>query len=138
MKLFDASSLLNLIVKGGGRVIDLLRDQYILDLTIYETYNGIWRLSVLRGRLSREEAGKLTTAVAMLAQRLKVLPVRGLDLQEVMDLAVEERVTFYDASYIHASRANGLTLVTDDLKLLEAASRHVETVKSSELSKVDA
>jgi predicted nucleic acid-binding protein len=46
----------------------------------------------------------------------------------------EERLTYYDASYIHAAIKDDAVLVTDDRKLLTSARKYVETSTSEELN----
>jgi predicted nucleic acid-binding protein len=40
-------------------------------------------------------------------------------MREVMRVAVEKGLTYYDASYVFASVSKGLTLVSNDRDLLE-------------------
>jgi predicted nucleic acid-binding protein len=48
-------------------------------------------------------------------------------------IAVEEGLTYYDASYIQAAIDNASILVTDDAELLSKAKRYVETQASAEI-----
>ena len=50
-----------------------------------------------------------------------------------LNLALEEGLTFYDASYLVAAIESGCELVTDDVKLLNIASRKVPSRKSQDL-----
>ena len=56
------------------------------------------------------------------------------DTSSILTIAVEEGLTYYDASYIHAAIQNNAALVTDDRKLHTAASKYVETNSSEELN----
>jgi len=43
-------------------------------------------------------------------------------MQEVIRVAVERGLTYYDASYVYAANSRGLTLVSNDKDLLEKGS----------------
>ncbi|MEM3089669.1 MAG: hypothetical protein QXY22_03790 [Candidatus Nitrosotenuis sp.] len=47
-RLYDASAFLNLILNEGSKSLSVLSGQAVLDLTIYEIGNSIWRLSYLQ------------------------------------------------------------------------------------------
>ena len=55
------------------------------------------------------------------------------DGSAVLSIAVEEGLTYYDASYIHAAYRNGLTLITDDERLGSIAKKYVQTATSSDI-----
>jgi len=54
--LFDTSALLNIIRDLGSDSLALLRDGYVLPLTIYEVGNAMWKEATLLNRISIEEA----------------------------------------------------------------------------------
>ena len=51
----------------------------------------------------------------------------------VLDLSLEEGLTFYDSSYLVSAIESGCELVTDDLKLHKIASSKITAQKSSNL-----
>lgn len=51
--------------------------------------------------------------------KLKVLSDPPAD--EVMKVAVDKGLTFYDASYVYSAEANNLTLVSEDKELIKKA-----------------
>ena len=53
---FDASASLNVIRIFGIDAINYLKGHYILNLTIYEVGNALWKEVMLLNRLSVEEA----------------------------------------------------------------------------------
>lgn len=128
--LYDSSAIINLV--AGKRAEKLLEDG-TLGLTFYEVGNAIWKQVYLKRSLTREEGEKaLRTLVEVLAM-MKEVPVD--DGQAVLGIAVEEGLTYYDASYVHAAVKNGLTLVTDDGRLCSAARKYVETAKSTDIER---
>lgn len=111
--LVDASALYPLLLRLRE---DLLRyaDLFaILDLTVYEVGNAIWR-EHRRGRI--RDVG----VVARLFQEiLSTMPRLGLNagISDVLALAINENLTFYDASYLYTARTRKLKLVTEDRDL---------------------
>ena len=110
--LFDASAiypLLDYVDKVNVKKV------YILDLTFYEIGNAIWKDYIIHKRI------KDPVTLAKLFHELlnKFNVVRDLPMQEVMKIAVEKGLTYYDASYVFASFSKGLTLVSNDKDLIE-------------------
>ncbi len=61
------------------------------------------------------------------------LTVRGYE-QEVIDLAMEYNLSFYDASYAYIAKKVNATLVTEDDKLSKKISSYVKTIRAKELT----
>jgi predicted nucleic acid-binding protein len=131
--LFDASALVNVIVSRAGKALDVTKGHDILDLTVYEAGNSLWKLNVIHRQIDGEEAASLLLLVEKLSKHMDVLGVSQLGLASVLGLAVQERISFYDAAYVHAAKERGLELVTDDARLKKVASKFVKTRSSSEL-----
>ena len=55
--------------------------------------------------------------------------------KEILDLSLREGLTIYDASYIYVAMKEKLTLVTDDAKLRQVASKYVKTLSSVDVNK---
>ena len=129
--LFDASAIINLLVSKGGAGLDIARGNDILDLTVYEAGNALWKLSVLQHKISSAEADSLLGALLRVGlDRMNMVRVSGLDHAAISSLARTERVSYYDASYVRAAIERKCDLVTDDLRLSRMASKLV-TVKGS-------
>jgi len=126
--LFDSSSIINLCAR---RRVDELLEGGTLSLAFYEVGNAIWRQVYLKKSLTREEGGKALATLVEVVRRMGEVSVE--EGPAVLDIAVEEGVTYYDASYICAAVKNGLTLVTDDDRLCSVARKYVETVTSIEV-----
>lgn len=132
-QLFDASSFINILVGRGGEAVSLLKGKYVLDLTIYEIGNALWRMHVLQKKLGLGAAKKLMVATTRLIGWVNILSISGLDLVEIMEIAVDEATTFYDAAYVVACKLKKLTLITDDAKLAEMASTYINVKSSKDL-----
>lgn len=127
MNLLDASAFLNLCSRGR---VGKLSGSSILSLTWYEVGNAIWK-QVRRGRMSEDLAREFLETVLQVMANLEVLnPSNWL---KILDIALEESLSFYDASYIQVARERDLRLVTDDKRLYEVARRYVEVARSEEI-----
>jgi len=85
----------------------------VLDLTIYEVGNVVWR-EYWRGKIVNIlPVVKLFEEVLKNLEKLSV----GDVLHEVLNVAVKSNITVYDASYIYVARRQGL--VTEDRDLLK-------------------
>ncbi len=86
----------------------------VLDLTFYEVGNVIWK-EYRKGNIK-----DVKTVTSFFQEVLNLLPKMSLDgeLVNVEKLAVEEGLTFYDASYLYAAISHKLKLVTEDKDLL--------------------
>ncbi len=122
--LIDASSLVKALketklVPLGGQALQWL--------TVYEILNALWKEAYLLRRLSPEEVAYLTSIFTEAIEAMTILEPRGLE-HDILQIAVSRQVTAYDASYIALARKHGLTLVTEDKKLHQAAMGIVKTV----------
>ncbi len=131
-RLFDASALLNLLIQKGSSALKLLNEQAILDLTVYEVGNSIWRLAYLERKISANQACSLLDSFLLLTQYMKILTITGIE-KRVKEFSMDEGVTFYDAAYVVAAKNNGLALVTDDKSLAKVARKHARVIQSSDL-----
>jgi len=130
-KLFDASALVNIVISKGSKSLKLLRDQSILDLTIYEVGNSLWKLN-LEKKINEDQACSLLDSFLLLMQGMKVLTINRME-NAIKQLSIKKGLTFYDASYLIASKSLGLMLVTDDAALAKVASKYVKVTGSDNL-----
>lgn len=119
--LFDANTLVNLLLKEGGVGLRKVFANRILDLTIYEVGNSLWKLSFLQDKITPREAREAASLLEDSKNHFDILPVTQLDLDEIIDVAAEHEITFYDASYLVGAKEENLKLVTEDEKLAEIA-----------------
>ncbi len=125
--LYDANAFLDLV-----RRKKLIANQYILDLTIYEVSNAIWKEVVLFKNLTRDEAIEFMNNILNILQKMNIIRIKE-DLDKIMSIAIEEELTFYDAAYLYAAMKNKLTLVTNDEKLYSASRNKVKVLHSNEI-----
>lgn len=134
--LLDASALLNVIKIFGERGAEVMRGSSIMDLTVYEVGNGVWRLVYMLKEIDYDGGLKLLEAVERLSFRLNVVGIEER-LLKVYDLSIKEGLTFYDAAYISAAQSAGLALVTDDVELANKAGKYINVLSSKDLSAQD-
>jgi predicted nucleic acid-binding protein len=127
-QLYDSSSIINLCAK---RRLDKLLQGSTLSLAFYEVGNAVWKQVHLQRSLTREEGEKALSTLFDVLKRMNVVSIE--DSSAVLSIGVEEGLTYYDASYIHAAHANGLTLITDDERLRSIAKKYVQTATSSDI-----
>jgi predicted nucleic acid-binding protein len=134
MPIIDASSIQAALRRHGADAALLLHGQTILDLTLYELGNIIWKET-------RDSAEAKTHAQA-LEKLLSITKIHRITTQALPDIArntVKHSLTFYDAAYLTAAQTTADSLITEDNELLEAATetgltatnleKHLETQK---------
>ena len=91
---------------------------------------GVWPLEVANGLLIAERRGRLNAAgIAHAHTLLSTLPISveeptlDVSLGPVLELARQERLTTYDASYLLLAMREGIPLATLDDGLRTAAGR---------------
>ncbi len=130
MRLFDANSIVEALLKWRAESISILGAGFRLDLTMYEVGNSIRRVG-LKQRLARDEVSKKTRAAAKVLGMMNLAPIVVEEAGEMMEIALDHSLTFYDAAYIYAARRDGLVLVTEDEPLRNAAEKlgcHVKAI----------
>ncbi|WP_048192628.1 type II toxin-antitoxin system VapC family toxin [Pyrolobus fumarii] len=128
--LFDASSLVKCLKLG---CIDLLFEEAIQWLTLYEVLNAFWKEAALLSRIRPSDAVRLASIVAELANYTVILDPRGYE-REMIEIALELGLTVYDASYVVLAQKHGLTLVTEDKGLALKARRRINVTSVDNLT----
>jgi predicted nucleic acid-binding protein len=135
--LLDASALLPLVTRRGKQlIVEASRENLVTtDLAIYEACNSLWKLATLLKSISLEDADDVATTLKDLAMRNVIQSVNftKLDFSHTLKRAHKEQLAFYDTSYIVAAESTEAILVTEDEKLLKAASNFVETITYTDL-----
>lgn len=132
--LVDASSVF-LAIKTfeEEEALRLLSENSILDLTKYEVGNALWKEHRLHNAIGEKEVQEFLDLLRNVLPRTKILTVGPKDLSEVSRIAITERTSFYDASYVMVARSQKLTLVTEDAQLTKIASKHVRTISGAKI-----
>jgi predicted nucleic acid-binding protein len=109
--LLDTSALYPLLISG---VAFNAEESAISSLTEFEIGNVLWRES------QQHKIKDPARAATIFSQAIR--PLRKLEadsMANVLALAIEKRLTFYDASYAYLAERENLRLVTEDTDLLK-------------------
>jgi predicted nucleic acid-binding protein len=118
--LFDASAIIESIIRGVFARRALPTNIYTLDLAIYECHNAIWKL-IKRELITLEGGFSLAKSLSRLFKSVQIIKADIDSMLEVLKLAIEKGLTIYDASYLYIAKERGLTLVTEDERLIKKA-----------------
>lgn len=116
MPVIDASSIQAALRRHGADAAPLLHAQTILDLTLYELGNIIWK--------ETGDPAEAETRAQALEKLVSITKIHRITLQALPDIArnaVKHSLTFYDAAYLTAAQTTAETLITEDHELLKAA-----------------
>jgi len=111
-KVIDTSALYPLVKKMGKKFADIVKELVILDLTWYEVGNVIVK-EVNKGKIKNLEETALIWQEILSA--IKTEEVR--EIKEVAEIAKKDKLTYYDAAYIHTASKMNLKLITEDQEL---------------------
>ncbi len=126
MLVVDASVYAPLIATCGRALINVVKQLgfVVLDLTIYEVCNAFWKEHRKLNRISREEAVQACTAAKSLTRYMRVYSIGDLGVGDAMKIAIENNITFYDASYIALALGLRARLASEDKDILSVAPRY--------------
>jgi predicted nucleic acid-binding protein len=113
--IYDASSIYRAIEIGD---FNKLLEGKTLDLAQYELGNVVWK-EVTRNKISESEGAKFVKFISKVISLMEILKI-GIR-SEVLKVAVDNNLSYYDASYLYASISMKDVLVTEDKKLLSRA-----------------
>jgi predicted nucleic acid-binding protein len=121
MRLFDASSIVEVLITRKEDSVDILRTGFQLELTLYEVGNSIRRVYSRRKQAEQTEVMRKIRAAAKILGLMDVTPIVTEEAEAIMGIAIGHSLTFYDAAYMYAARRDGLVLVTEDEALRKVA-----------------
>jgi predicted nucleic acid-binding protein len=113
--LFDSSAIFRAIKENK---IELLNGNYTTELARYELGNIIWKHSVLQAKVSKQESQIITKTIKHTLTIMEVLQIAGKE-EEILDIAAEHKITFYDAAYAYFAKEKKIQLITEDLRLIK-------------------
>ena len=131
MLLYDASSIINLLKRGVTKVF---AEGVTIELAVYEAVNALWKECYLLKRIKVETAQRFLELLKDIFATIDIYSIKGFE-EEAFKIALNEGITFYDASYICIAMKNDLTLVTDDRKLNDVSSKYVRVLSSIQVYK---
>jgi|BEDMetMinimDraft_2_1075160.scaffolds.fasta_scaffold05756_2 Predicted nucleic acid-binding protein, contains PIN domain len=134
--LIDASSIAILLGKIKEKAVEFLEEASTLDLALYELGNFIWKECTLKRMINRDEA---IDRIKDLTEIIALMDVKKLEKEDVigvMQIALDLKLTFYDASYLYVAKSTDKILITNDSELLDKAKKvGMKAVKVEEFLK---
>lgn len=116
--IFDTSSIYKAVEIN---CIEKLQGEKTLDLSLYELGNIVWKY-VMRNKLSSDEGKKLIDILMDVISLMQIIEI-GINTT-TYSIAVKNRISYYDASYIHAALSSKEPLVSEDKKLLRISAKY--------------
>ena len=118
----DSSAIALILKRLGGESIEVLEESVTIGLAAYELGNILWKEYALRRLIGLEEAVRRAEQIAKILEAIQLENIKSAEeFKEVMKLAAQLDLTFYDASYLYLAKKTGMPLVTEDKELLEKA-----------------
>jgi len=121
MKLYDASAFFKHLQKNK-----LNRKHFILDITIYEIGNVIWKYVTKLKKISKQDAEKITQPLILWD---RIIRIESNDEIKIMKISLSTKLTYYDSAYIYFSKKFGMELLTCDKKMFKTAKKMKINVK---------
>jgi predicted nucleic acid-binding protein len=121
MRLFDASSIIEILSTERRGGVNLFKEGTRTDLTLFEVGNVVWKT---RGQRGLKDPGEATRRVREAGKVLSIMDVAHLEpseAEQVLGGVLSHGLSFYDASYLYIAIRDGMTLVTEDEALRKAA-----------------
>jgi predicted nucleic acid-binding protein len=112
--LIDASAFYPLL-QVPTKAREILINGAMLDLTLYELGNIIWK----EYRLEHiKNYAKVMEYLTKLTSLIRIIRINPSEILEIENLAIRIELTFYDAAYVHYAKKEGVKLLTNDEKIL--------------------
>ena len=124
MYLLDTSALYPLIKTLKENLLDYTNIITVLDLTLYETGNTVWK-EWKRGLIKNLD--KVLLMIEEVLKEINKVSIQAEDIKNITKIAVKNNITFYDAAYIYIAKKHNYTLVTEDKDLLKTYSKAITT-----------
>lgn len=131
MRVIDASAIAKYVLREEHW--EQVRDQLTLepcslDLALAEVANAIWKHQVIYRKISGREAALLYEALQKLGADVLVLESFQGYLCAATELAVNEKLTIYDALYLVQAQKYGYIVTSDDPQRTIAVKLGVDVV----------
>ncbi len=122
----DASVFAPLMIILGRELRDVMRryEFHMLDLTPYEVCNAFWKESLKLGKLPAEDAVTLCRLAVKLSEYAVIHRLAERNVEKLMEAALNDSVTVYDASYLELAAELGVPVASNDKDILVNASKH--------------
>jgi predicted nucleic acid-binding protein len=132
--ILDASVLVQILVREkytdtAFKLVSMLRKICIPSLTLYEISNALVMLA-FKNFITKEDA--ITKFKAF--NSIPTLNIREIPLTKAMDIAIELKITLYDASYLALALEAHVPFITADEELYEKGKTIAKIIHISEVT----
>ncbi len=119
----DASALIAFFLREEGweNLAKYLVRVVSIDHVVKEFYNAVWKATLLQKRITRDEAHTIIKLFQAYLEKNLELRNELRYLDTALEIAMEKRITVYDALYIALALEEGLPLLTLDEKQRQTA-----------------
>jgi len=124
MYLLDASALYPLIKSLKENLLDYTNIITVLDLTLYEAGNAVWKewkLGLIKN------LNKVLLMIEKVLNEINKVSIQAEDIKNIAKIAIKNNITFYVAAYIYIAEKYSYTLVTEDNDILKTYSKAITT-----------
>lgn len=127
--LFDSSAVFTAMeLDIAGKLVG----ESSMDLARYELGNIVWKRGAIHKRLTVNEQSTMVNVAVKVLGGMTLHMISGHE-QNILTLARNLQVSFYDASYAYFAKILDLCLVTEDVQLLNSAKGYVKAVRVNEI-----
>lgn len=130
----DASILIQALVSEKHtdialKMVSTLRTIYVPSLTLYEIGNALVILA-RKNFITKEDAIRKFNSVSS----IPTLNIKEITHSRAIDMAIELKITLYDASYLALALETDTPLVTADRELYEKGKTMTKVIHASEVT----
>lgn len=122
--LLDSSAIILILKWLKEKSIEALEGQATLNLAYYEINNVIWKQCMIEGSIDLKEAINMAREIAEILGIMSIEELKSAEeIGEAMKYAIEQKLTFYDASYLQKAKNKNYILITEDKELLKKSEK---------------
>ncbi|MBD3191150.1 MAG: hypothetical protein GF308_10920 [Candidatus Heimdallarchaeota archaeon] len=112
--------------------MNFFQDQFLTELSYYEFGNILWKLKY-HEIISQKELQELSELIKDLWYFFNIISYKIEQFNEILTLAIQNKITFYDSSFIFYAKGHSLILVSDDEKMRTIVEKFVTVISSEDL-----
>lgn len=126
MFVVDTSVYVPLILILKSRLRNIIQKYrfHILDLTLYEACNAFWKACTKLKKIDDEIASRSCALAIRLSQYLTIHRLLDMDISDVINIAINNNITVYDASYIALAKQLEMPITSNDKDILDNAPKY--------------
>ncbi len=120
--IFDASAMYSLLAPAS---VEKLVEGYTIELVRFEIGNILWKERELHKKMNENDQAIVMDLANHALKSMSILSADGHE-GNILKLASELHISFYDASYVYFSKELNLPLITKDYKLSKKVAGRID------------